>query len=174
MRELVNTDRIRRFMRELAPEVKTDTRLYFTGGATAVLLGWRGTTIDVDIRFFPETDRIFRALPRLKERLQINVELASPADFIPELPGWEERSQFISREGKLSFFHYDFYAQALSKIERGHVQDLKDVRAMFDSKLIDPKKLFEYYERIEPDLYRYPAIDPKSFRGEVENAVARD
>ena len=52
MRELVDTDRIRRFMRELALEVKVETRLYFTGGATAVLLGWRGTTIDVDIRFF--------------------------------------------------------------------------------------------------------------------------
>jgi len=174
MRELVNPDRIRRFMRELALEAKVETRLYFTGGVTAVLMGWRETTIDVDIRFFPETDRVFRALPRLKEQLQINVELASPADFIPELPGWEQRSQFISREGKLSFYHYDFYAQALSKIERGHVQDLKDVRAMFDGKLIDPEKLFEYYERIEPDLYRYPAIDPKSFRREVENAIARD
>ena len=174
MRELVDTDRILRFMRELALDVKVETRLYFTGGATAVLLGWRGTTIDVDIRFFPETDRVFRALPRLKERLQLNVELASPADFIPELPGWEERSQFISREGKLSFYHYDFYAQALSKIERGHVQDLNDVQAMFDGKLIDPEKLFEFYERIEPDLYRYPAIDPKSFRREVENAIARD
>ncbi len=112
-------------------------------------------------------------MPRLKEQLQINVELASPADFIPELPGWEERSQFISREGKLSFYHYDFYAQALSKIERGHVQDIRDVRSMFDSRLIEPKKLFELYERIEPDLYRYPAIDPKSFRREVENAVGR-
>jgi hypothetical protein len=174
MRELVNTDRIRRFMRELALEVKVETKLYFTGGATAVLLGWRSTTIDVDIRFFPETDRVFRALPRLKERLQLNVELASPADFIPELPGWEERSQFISREGKLSFYHYDFYAQALSKIERGHAQDLNDVQAMFDAKLIESQKLFELYERIEPDLYRYPALDPKSFRRKVEDAVRRD
>ena len=173
MRELVNPDRIRRFMRELALEAKVETKLYFTGGVTAVLLGWRETTIDVDIRFFPETDRVFRALPRLKEQLQINVELASPADFIPELPGWEERSQFIGREGKLSFYHYDFYAQALSKIERGHVQDLNDVRAMFDGEWIEPKKLFEFYERIEPELYRYPAIDPKSFRREVENAVGR-
>ncbi len=171
MRELVNSDRIRRFMRELALEAKVETRLYFTGGATAVLLGWRETTIDVDIRFFPETDRIFRALPRLKEKLQINVELASPADFIPEIPGWEERSLFISREGKLSFYHYDIYAQALSKIERGHLQDLQDVREMLGGKWIEPKKLLEYFERIEPDLYRYPAIDPKSFRRKVQDAV---
>lgn len=171
MRELVNTDRIRRFMRELALEVKVETRLYFTGGATAVLLGWRGTTIDVDIRFFPETDRLFRALPRLKERLRINVELASPADFIPTIPGWEERSLFISREGKLSFYHYDLYAQALSKIERGHLQDLQDVREMLNGKWIESKKLLEYFERIEPDLYRYPALDPESFRGKVQERV---
>ena len=35
-------------------------------------------------------DALFRALPRLKEELRINVEIASPAHFIPELPGWRE------------------------------------------------------------------------------------
>jgi hypothetical protein len=171
MRQLANADRIRRFMREIGPEAKSDARLYFTGGATAVLLGWRETTIDVDICFFPETDRIFRALPRLKERLKINVELASPADFIPEIPGWEERSLFISREGKIDFYHYDLYAQALSKIERRHAQDLQDVNHMIDGKWVDPEKLLGYFEKIEPHLYRYPALDPAAFRRAVEDIV---
>jgi hypothetical protein len=52
---------------------------------------------------------------RLKSELDLNVELASPADFIPPLPGWRERSRLIAREGALTFFHYDFYAQALAK-----------------------------------------------------------
>ncbi len=171
MRELANADRIKRFMREIGLEVKIDTRLYFTGGATAVLLGWRGTTIDVDIRFFPETDRLFGALPKLKERLNINVELASPADFIPEIPGWEERSLFISREGKVNFYHYDLYAQALSKIERGHAQDLQDVLQMINGQWIEIEKLLEYFGQIEPHLNRYPAIDPGSFRRAVEDIV---
>jgi len=75
----------------------------------------------------------------LKESLEINVELASPADFIPELPGWEERCMFVCRESRLSFYHYDFYAQALAKIERGHTQDLVDVQEMIRRHLVDPR-----------------------------------
>ena len=65
----------------------------------------------------------------LKDRLDVNIELASPDDFIPALPGWQERSTFIAQVGKVTFLHYDFYAQALAKIERGHDFDLSDVRS---------------------------------------------
>ena len=58
------------------------------------------------------------------------------------------------------FRHFDLYAQALSKIERGHAQDEGDVREMFDRGLVDRVKLLEYFSAIEPRLYRYPAIDP--------------
>ena len=137
-----------------------------------MLLGWRASTIDIDIRFFPELDELFRALPKLKEDLQVNVELASPAEFIPELPGWQDRSIFIERIGKTSFYHYDPYSQALAKIERGHSQDRADVQKLMESGLVDRKKLLDYFETIEPELYRYPAIDPKSFRRSVEAATA--
>lgn len=173
MRRPVDAERIRRFMRELGGEADRDVRLYFTGGATAVLKGWRPSTIDVDIKMEPETDRLFRALPRIKDALQINVELAAPDQFIPEIPGWQERSTFISREGRLSFYHYDFYAQALSKIQRGHAQDLVDVREMIDRSLIDRAELRRRFEQIEPQLYRYPAIDPKAFREALERALER-
>ena len=158
-------------MRELGGEAERDLRLYFTGGATAVLLGWRSSTLDVDIKVDPESDRIFRALPRVKEKLEINIELAAPDQFIPALPDWEERSAFIAREGRLSFYHYDFYAQALSKIQRGHDQDRGDVRQMLDRGLIDRDELRRRFEEIEPQLYRYPAIDPGAFRKAVERAM---
>ena len=48
MRALADADRIRRFMTALAAESREDGRVYFTGGATAVLLAWRDSTIDVD------------------------------------------------------------------------------------------------------------------------------
>ena len=102
MRKLADAERIKNFMRALSAAAAEPARVYFTGGATAVLLGWRPTTIDVDIRIFPESDRLYRALPSLKESLEINVELASPADFIPELPGWEERSVFVCQERRLA------------------------------------------------------------------------
>jgi hypothetical protein len=171
MRRPVDADRIRRFMRELGDEAEKDVRLYFTGGATAVLFGWRQSTVDVDVKLEPESDRLFRALPRIKEKLEINVELASPDQFIPELPGWQERSAFIAREGRLSFYHYDFYAQALAKIQRGHSQDRIDVRQMIDRGLISREELRRRFEDIEPRLYRYPAIDPAVFRRAVEEAL---
>lgn len=168
MREIADRDRIERFMRALGAEAQEDARVYLTGGATAVLLGWRGSTIDVDIKIVPERDRLFRAIPRLKEALQINVELASPADFIPVRPGWEDRSPFVMREGHLSFHHFDLYAQALAKVERGHAQDVEDVSEMLRRRLVDPVLAWEYFDAIEPDLYRYPAIDPPSLRRAVE------
>ncbi len=168
MRELATADRIRHFMRAAAAEVDTETRVYFTGGATAVLLGWRPTTIDVDVKIVPESDRLLRAVPQIKEALHINVELASPADFIPVPPGWEERSRFIASEGKATFFHYDLYAQALAKVERGHAQDVADVRTMIAMGLVEPGAARRYFEEIEPYLYRYPAVDPRAFRRAVD------
>jgi hypothetical protein len=159
-------------MRDLGKEAERDVRLYFTGGATAVLLGWRSSTIDVDIKMEPETDPLFRALPKLKDALEINIELAAPDQFIPELSGWRERSSFIAREGRLSFYHYDFYAQALSKIQRGHAQDRADVRQMIDRDLIDRQELRRRFEEIEPYLFRYPAIDPVAFRRALEETLA--
>jgi hypothetical protein len=70
-------------------------------------MGWRASTIDVDLRFEPELDELFRAIPEIKEKFKINVELAAPSDFIPPLPGWRDRSPFIGREGKASFYNYD-------------------------------------------------------------------
>jgi hypothetical protein len=161
-------------MRALGAEADVPARVYFTGGATAVLLGWRATTIDVDIRVLPESDRVYRAIPALKDSLEINVELASPADFIPELPGWEERCIFVCQENRLSFYHYDLYAQALAKIERGHAQDLADVQDMLLRHLVDPSAALGYFKAIEPELYRYPAIDPPTFRRSVERVFRPD
>ena len=168
MRELADAERIRRFMEAVGRAARLDVRVYFTGGATAVLLGWRPTTIDIDIVLIPDDDSILREIPRLKEDLHVNVELACPADFIPELPGWEERSRFIERIGKLSFFHYDLYAQALAKIERRHAQDVLDVEEMLGRRLVDPTELRRLFARIEPLLYRFPALDPVAFKRAVD------
>lgn len=158
-------------MRVLAARSGAAGRVYLTGGASAVLLDWRTSTLDIDLSIFPEDDRILRVIPALKELLNVNVELASPADFIPPIPGWQDRSPFIAREGALSFHHYDFYTQCLAKIERGHRKDLMDVRAMLDASLVVREKLEDMFSRIEPELFRYPAIDPASFRRAVESAL---
>ncbi|MEO7658471.1 MAG: DUF6036 family nucleotidyltransferase [Pyrinomonadaceae bacterium] len=171
MRELATKNRIIEFMRLFGRKTRIEVRVYFTGGSTAVLLGWRETTLDIDSRFEPEPDELYRANPEIKEKLQLNIELAAPSDFIPELLGWQERCQFIGREGSVSFFHYDPYSQALSKIERGHEQDLRDVKLMLSCGLVDPAKLLGHFKEIVPKLYKYPAIDPSTFAKAV-NRVA--
>src|SRR6187200_1731076 len=120
MRELADADRIRRFMTRLGSSTREDAVCYLTGGGTAVLVGWRATTVDVDILLEPEHDQLLRELAALKEELRINVELASPIDFIPLPDGWRDRSPFVAQEGKLVFRHFDPLSQALAKIERDH------------------------------------------------------
>jgi hypothetical protein len=63
---------------------------------------------------------------------------------------------------------YDFSAQALAKLERGHGRDIADVHAMLDRGLVTRAVLRRLYETIEPSLYRYPAIDPSSLRRAVD------
>jgi hypothetical protein len=167
MRQVADQQRIRDTMRGLADAAREPGRAYLTGGTTAVLLGWRASTIDVDVKFVPDQDEVLRAIPTLKERLQVNIELASPADFIPVPPGWEERSVFVDQIGQLAFFHFDPYAQALAKLERGHTQDVNDVRQMVRAGLVKPERALAYFDRIEPDLYRFPAIHAPAFRDAV-------
>jgi hypothetical protein len=171
MRPPVDAPRIREFAHRLGRVAPDRMRVYLTGGATAVLEGWRASTIDIDVRFEPESDAVLRELVAVKDRLGINVELASPPDFIPELPGWRERSPLVFRDGNVDVHHFDPYSQALSKIERGFAHDLADVQDMRKSGLIEPERLAELYEAIEPELYRYPAIDPAAFRRKLEGAL---
>jgi hypothetical protein len=173
MRALADAERLKRLFRELAAATDEETTVFVTGGATAVLFGWRDSTVDADLVFVPDRDELFRALPRLKEELQLNVEIASPAHFIPELPGWRERSPFIAREGKVSFHHYDFYAQALAKVERGHTKDLADVRELLRRGLVEPGRLRELFAAIQPALHRYPAVDPRSFAARLEAVLSQ-
>jgi hypothetical protein len=168
MRELADEAHIDQFMRTLGRAARAEGRVYLTGGATAVLYGWRESTIDVDIKLVPDTDELLREIPKLKEQLNLNVELAAPSDFIPVPDGWEERSPLIRREGKISFHHFDPVAQALAKAERGHDQDRRDVEQMVERGLVDPADAIAQFDAIEPELYRFPAIDPDSFRRSVD------
>jgi hypothetical protein len=173
MRQPVTAARVNEFMKALGSGVKSPARIFLVGGASAVLLGWRDSTVDIDLKTIPDRDDILMQLSALKERLEINIELASPGDFIPELPGWEERSQFVRQVGKLTFLHYDFYAQALAKLERAHESDLKDVNEMTRSKLVDPDRLLEFFAQIEDDIQKYPALNAVSFRRAVELFVSQ-
>ena len=125
----------------------------------------------------PEPPGLFQAIAALKESLDLNIELAklaSPDQFIPALPGWRDRSIFIAAYGPVSFYHYDLYSQALSKLQRGHARDLRDVDAMRSAQLIEPGKLAQLFREIQPHLIRYPAIDAATFERLVREFCERD
>lgn len=171
MRELTDAERVRAFMQALGRKSRSAGRVYLVGGACAVLLDWRPTTIDIDLELDAALQPLLRDLPEIKESLRINVELAAPSHFIPEVPGWQDRSPFVAREGPIDFHHYDFYAQALSKLERAHARDLDDATRMVADGLILPSRLLEMFALIEPELFKYPAIDPPSFHRAIERFV---
>lgn len=155
-------------MTELAARVRGPGRIYLVGGATAVLHGWRESTIDIDLKADPEPPGFFETIAALKDELLVNVELASPDQFLPELPAWRERSLFIACHGELEFFHYDPYSQALAKIERDHPRDRTDLEAFAASGLVDPAQLRQLFSKIQADLIRFPAVDAASLSDKVE------
>jgi uncharacterized nucleotidyltransferase DUF6036 len=168
LRNAADSDRIGHLARELGRVVAPGTRMYLTGGATAVLEGWRDSTVDIDVRFEPDSDAALSRIQDLKEDLSLNVELASPLDFLPPLPQWRDRCRFRFREGDLEVFDFDPYSQALSKLARGFDLDLEDVQSMIRSRQVDPGELLGLFETIEPELFRFPAIDPATLRVAVE------
>jgi hypothetical protein len=148
-------------MRQIGRRARSPGVIYLTGGATALLLGIRDQTIDVDLKLDPEPQGAFEAIADLKESLDINVELAAPDQFIPPLPGWRDRSIPVLAAGQVVFKHYDLYSQALAKIERGHEQDLADARSLVALGLIDPAELGRLFQAIRPKVIRYPALDAR-------------
>lgn len=159
-------------MVQMGARVRGPAKIYITGGGTAVIEGWRAMTVDLDLKALPEPAGWFEAIADLKERIDMNVELASPDDFIPPLPGWQERSPLVARHGQVEFYHYDFYSQALAKLERGHERDVLDANAMAERGLIARERLWQLFQEIEPALIRYPAIEPKAFRAAVATFCA--
>jgi len=169
MRRKVTKATLNQFMQELAAAARSPGKVYFTGGATALLLGFREQTIDIDLKLDPEPAGAFEAIARLKNRLDLNVELAAPDDFIPRVSDWRERSRHIASIGPVEYFHYDFSLQALAKLERGHAQDLEDVASFLHGGHVSTEELENRFAQIEPGLLRYPAVDPQQFRIKVED-----
>jgi len=173
MRRSVSIETLKQFMQELAAAARSSGKVYFTGGATALLLGFRDQTIDIDLKLDPEPEGAFEAIAELKNRLDLNVELASPDDFIPAAADWRERSRHITTIGRLQFFHYDLSLQALAKLERGHAQDLEDVASFLRGGYVTPNELKARFAQIEPGLLRYPAIDPPQFKQKLEDFLKK-
>ena len=138
-----------------------------------MLLGLRDQTIDVDIKLDPEPEGAFDAIAKLKNSLGINIELASPDNFIPVPKSWRADSLFIDRFGDVDFYHFDFKSQALAKIERGHDQDIADVIALIENGHVSPESIKSAFNEIRISLARYPAISLEDFERKMGEIMLR-
>lgn len=141
-------------------------RVYLVGGSTAVLAGWRAATVDADLS--ADDEAVFRDVQGIKERLRLNIEFARPEYFVPPLAGSAERHVFIARARDVEFYHYDPYAQLLSKVVRGFRNDLLDAEHFVASGMVDPARFRDLVAGIPDSAYaRYPNLG----RAAVEDAV---
>lgn len=171
MRPDVDRARVLELLTELGRRVRADHTLYLVGGSSAVVVGWRASTRDVDMRPEPDSDELLRTLHDLKRELDINIELASPLDFLPELDGWRDRSPYLGSWGSLHVRHLDFRLQALAKLERGLDTDLDDVREMLARELVTAADLHAGFAAMEDFLFRFPAVDAARFGQRVTDVA---
>ncbi len=137
MRQRVGRQEIEFFLVQVG-RTRQPGRLYLTGGAALVHKGIRpGQTLDIDIQITIDPANLMTRIAQLKQRLNINVEFASPGDFIPLPSQWETRSEFIRRYDQVDVFYFDWYSLALSKMQRANQQDVMDVQLLLGQQHIN-------------------------------------
>jgi hypothetical protein len=174
MREELTRDRLISLMKELARTAPPggNYQVYLLGGGTAVYLGWRRSSVDVDL--FSDQQDVFGDIQAIKERLNMNIEFARPEDFVPPLSGTPDRHVFIDTIGRISFYHYDPSAQLLSKVVRGFQRDLDDAREFVRRGMVDPRRFRDLVAKIPDSAYaRYPSLSRSGVEEAVETFLAK-
>jgi hypothetical protein len=163
----VDRERIRTFLRALAERFRRPARVYLVGGTTLVFERLREQSLDIDVVFVVADDHhgeLIQAVRELKQSQRINVEEASPGDFIPLPTGYENRHEYIERFGQIDVFHFDPYCTALSKIERGKTQDLEDVLLLLQCGKIEWAALAAFFLELLPQMGQHSLKqDPVEF-----------
>jgi hypothetical protein len=167
MRQHVTKADIEKFLHALGKAFRKPGRLYLAGGAALVHLGIRsGSTMDIDVTIEATSeDEMVTAIRRLVDQMQINVEFASPGDFIPLPAQWMAQAKYVGRYGSVDVFYFDFYSLALSKISRGNDRDLIDVKLLLQQKLITLEELDRAYNEVLPRVGKRPYLNlnPQKF-----------
>lgn len=148
MRQRVGQPEIEQFLVEVG-RTRQPGRLYLVGGAALVHAGIRsGQTLDIDIQITADPTNLTAQIAQLKQRLNMNIEFASPGDFMPLPAHWEARSQFIKRYNQVDAFYFDWYSIALSKAQRVNPQDMVDLQLLVQKGFIDVIELDKLYQDV--------------------------
>jgi Nucleotidyltransferase of unknown function (DUF6036) len=156
MRQRVGRQEIEQFLIQVG-RTRQSGRLYLTGGAALVHRGIRpGQTLDIDIQITVDPANLTGQIAQLKQQLNMNIEFASPGDFIPLPAQWEARSQFIKRYDQVDAFYFDWYSIALSKMQRANRQDVVDVQLLVRQRCVDVMELDLLYQDVLDKIGRSP------------------
>jgi hypothetical protein len=154
MRPKVDKARIEDFLKNLGRNFRKSGRLYLVGGAALVHSGVRsGSTLDIDVEIAGENEgEMIDAIRQLIQQMNINVEFASPGDFMPLPKHWLTQSQYVGRYGAIDVFYFDFYSIALSKMQRGSDLDINDVKLLLQQRVITLEGLDSAYQEVFAQL----------------------
>ena len=155
LRRAVDRPLIERFLRSVGEQYRRRGRLLLVGGTSLVYEGLRQQTLDVDLVLeVADADHgdLIQVLRAVKEALDINVEEASPGDFIPLPAGYASRHIFIGTFGQVDVFHFDLYSTSLSKVERGRRQNLRDVVLLLQDRRIEWSLLEGQFRELLPQM----------------------
>src|SRR5579871_3474376 len=143
------------FLAELGRRFAGQGALYLAGGSMFVYQGLRPRTLDIDYRVeltAGDDAQFIQALRAAQRVVNLNVEPASPADFIPLPAGWRERSRFLVQAGGLAVYAFDPLSTALAKIERGQERDIEDVLALCRTGVLSVDQIAQSFEEIAPRI----------------------
>jgi hypothetical protein len=102
------------------------------------------------------------------------IEFARPEDFVPPLAGSEGRHVFIETVGNVSFYHYDPYAQLVSKVVRGFDRDMLDAGHFIRSGMVDPERFRSLVHGIQDTAFaKYPALSRRAILEVVDGFLSR-
>lgn len=173
VRHSLTREGLRDLMKELArcAPGRRSYRVFIVGGGTAVHQGWRASTIDADLH--SDREEVFRDIQGIKERLELNVEFARPENFVPALAGSDDRHVFIETVGKVSFYHYDPYAQLLSKVVRGFSRDMQDAESFLASGMVGAERFRALVHEVPETAYaKYPALSRRAVVEAVDDFLS--
>jgi hypothetical protein len=134
MRQRADRARLRRFLHALGQRVRRPVRLYLVGGSVMIDLGLRVATLDIDYEAQADDPEALAELEQairvLKNELDVNVEPASPGDFLPVLPHVYSYSRYVGRFGQVSVYYYHLASMVVAKAARAYEQDLDDAERL--------------------------------------------
>lgn len=134
MRQRTDRALLHRFLTALGRRLRRPVRFYLVGGSVLIDLGLRPATFDIDYVADADDpaamDDLEAAIRALKNELSVNVEPASPADFLPVPRSALARSRFVGQWGVVSVYYYHLPSLVIAKAARGLEQDLTDVERL--------------------------------------------